>query len=183
MKPSEIIAAVAGLRDEAESHAHEAVQADEKARFHRKRGEALMRHQKTLLDRIDAGDIWSEIELSLTLPDEPTSKSNSVEPAKTDRKPRADKGVPRGTKKITPPLDASPAQVQNGETLRALLAALKDGPLTMAGLRASSAISDDVIDKFIAADSVITTWTGKREGDKEPVLLIGTIEQRKAANV
>lgn len=93
-----------------------------------------------------------------------------------DRQPRKPKGT-TNEMKDAPAEPAKPEPIGDAEVL---LDALKDGPLTRAGIEAIVGWSQGRIRDVLDGDGRFTTWTMQRDGDSEPVAVWGTTAQRDA---
>lgn len=183
MKPSEIGQRVYGLEDQAISYENSAAEFDALAKAKRGLAANTRALHRRMLDAIDAEVPWDEIEAQLDLASrEPTIEVTPEEPPKPTRKPRADKGVPRGSKGNAREGRNSPLTTERKGILVSLL---QDEPMTLTGLfvacpsdKITATSGEAELESWLCEDpQTFIRWVGKRDDDPEPVELWGLWEQ------
>lgn len=179
MKPSEILSSIVGLEQEARDSEAKIAALKITILGLEERIEAIGYTKEDVRTLLDSGATWEKIEerlLDLQCGITPDAISEPVVPSG----PRLRKDGQPAAKPGRKPRPKDPAETEEqaarGREQRLLKEALKDGPLTRAGLL-SAGFSAAVLDREIASGTFIVEFKRRRIGDAEPVDLIGTPTQ------
>jgi hypothetical protein len=181
MRPSEIIEGIGDIKETIVDHETYAAKYEEQAKIERLKASHLRGVHASLVAALDAGEGWPAIEALLQNAHGDPAQNAAESPAPV--RLRKSDGLP-AEKPGRKPRKAPPAaeHVTAGRTSPLTLGARKlidialvDGPLTIAGLRASTGL-DDVESLLCEDPAAYVSWKIKRPGDTSRGPVWGTIE-------